>query len=156
MSTPLLALAAALAASTPATPTPTPTPTPQSPASLVVVGEWRGYRVVGAPCTSGQVCMDVDVDAVLRRVRTISGPRVRSTFTARLHLEAPPAAGYRPVLLVWPGAAGSPWQARWVTIAPSAAGGRTPICVDLATLRDAHVAAPARSRLYGDRACFSV
>jgi len=135
---------------------PAPIPAPSGPASLVVVNNWRDYRVVGQPCARGEICMDVDVDARLRGVRTLSGPRVRSSFTARLHLEAPPAAGYRPVLLVWPGAPNTPWRARWVTIAPGVAGGRSPICIDLATLRTARVPVPARGHVYANQVCLPV
>jgi hypothetical protein len=149
----MLALLAALAGQ----PTPGPAPEPPSgPASLVVVGNWRGYRIVGPACAPGEVCMDIDVDARLRGVRTLSGPRVRSGFTARLRIHAPPAAGFRPILLVWPGAPDTPWRARWVTIAPGASGGHTPVCIDLAILRAARVSPPPRGRSYDNQVCVPV
>jgi hypothetical protein len=123
---------------------------PAEPASLIT-GDWSGFRVVGpAPCPPSAICLSGIVEGSVGRVRTLSGPRVPRSITARMEVHAHPVRA-RIVLLVRPPRPGArAWRAQWLTGGPAGERG----CVEAAILAENGVAVPRGAEVRDDTVCF--
>ena len=93
--------------------------------------------------------MNVVVDALMGRVRTISGPLAPSSLRARLWIHGEPANGFLLIMAVRPVAGTSTWEGNWIAVARPG----EEKCIDRERLRAAGVVMPRWRRLTEDDVC---
>ena len=146
---PLLAFSAAAAADAQST--------NLRPVSLILAERWLGDTVLGQPpCTeplpAGEQCLSLNVIADVRvRARTLAGPDVPRTLTARFEFHALPARDYRQILLVRR-SEDDPRRFDGMSLGRARVGRE--ICVHRSVLTENGVALPPFARGRGERVCF--
>jgi hypothetical protein len=125
--------------------------------SLIVVDRWLNENIIGQPpcpddTPADAQCISLNVIADVRlRARTLAGPDVPGTLTARFEFHALPASSHRQILLVRRSAA-DPQRFDALSLGRDQLGRE--ICVDRSALSNNGVPVPRHARPQGDQVCF--
>jgi hypothetical protein len=118
----------------------------------VIVAEWVRDRFLGfLDCGAETICMQFFVDARIRRVRTLTGPRIPGAVTVRAITLHHPHRGERVVMIIQPGRPPEAW--RGIVIIQNMID---QVCVPVDQMRGFNLTPPRESRIIENEVCLAI